>query len=271
MINKLIPYFGGKQNLLEEIIRLIPSHNVYIEPFCGGASVFFSKQLAKFNIINDLDDGIYAIYYCIKKDPERFYAFLNNIPYGMRAYRKAQKFIKEGNCNLFILAISKFIMLTHSIYHRGTSFNCSLTGGEVRNYNNYIDINRQRVLIDKIKQCCLCKMDALRIIKTYDSPNSFFYIDPPYINTICGDGVYSKYTEEEYLKLIDLLKNIKGKFILSNYKSNIDLYCDNNGWNRMDIEKKLFCNSMNKRIGVKTENLKTESLVWNYDICNKLW
>lgn len=31
-----ISYYGGKQNMLKDILPLIPEHTIYIEPYFGG-------------------------------------------------------------------------------------------------------------------------------------------------------------------------------------------------------------------------------------------
>jgi DNA adenine methylase len=48
-----ITYYGGKQQLCQIILDLIPEHQLYCEPFCGGAAIFFAKEPAKVEIIND--------------------------------------------------------------------------------------------------------------------------------------------------------------------------------------------------------------------------
>lgn len=40
-------YYGGKQRLASKIIELIPKHVTYVEPFAGGAAIFFNKPLVK--------------------------------------------------------------------------------------------------------------------------------------------------------------------------------------------------------------------------------
>lgn len=39
-----ISYYGGKQRLISKILPLIPEHNLYCEPFLGGAAIFFAKE-----------------------------------------------------------------------------------------------------------------------------------------------------------------------------------------------------------------------------------
>ena len=48
--------------MLKHILPLIPPHRIYIEPFCGGAAVFFAKQPAQLSIINDTNKEIVNFY-----------------------------------------------------------------------------------------------------------------------------------------------------------------------------------------------------------------
>lgn len=51
-------YDGGKGNLYQKIINLIPPHQVYIEPFLGGGAVMRHKRPAMLNIGLDLDQRV---------------------------------------------------------------------------------------------------------------------------------------------------------------------------------------------------------------------
>jgi DNA adenine methylase len=61
-----VSYYGGKQRMLRHILPLIPLHDKYVEPFCGGAAVFFAKQQAKLEIINDKNGEVVNFYRCCK-------------------------------------------------------------------------------------------------------------------------------------------------------------------------------------------------------------
>src|SRR5579862_8405341 len=53
-----LAYIGGKNRLAKQIIELIPDHKTYIEPFAGGAQVFFHKEPSEVEVLNDLDGEV---------------------------------------------------------------------------------------------------------------------------------------------------------------------------------------------------------------------
>ena len=53
-----VKYWGGKQQLVPRLLRLIPEHQTYCEPFFGGGALFFAKPLSRVEIINDLNDNM---------------------------------------------------------------------------------------------------------------------------------------------------------------------------------------------------------------------
>src|SRR5579862_8485693 len=57
-----ITYYGGKQKLAKELLPLIPTHRLYIEPFMGGGALFFAKEPSAAEIINDLNGNVTNFY-----------------------------------------------------------------------------------------------------------------------------------------------------------------------------------------------------------------
>jgi DNA adenine methylase len=106
--------------------------------------------------------------------------------------------------------------------------------------------------------------DALRIIRSRDTEDSFFYCDPPYYNSDCGH--YDGYSLEDFENLLKLLSEVKGKFLLSSYPSPIlKEYIKKMGWHSL---------SMNMEVTVannspKPRKNKTEVLTANYPITFK--
>src|SRR3954451_23006941 len=53
-----LAYIGGKNRLAKKIISLLPEHTTYVEPFAGGAQVFFNKKPSRVEVLNDLNEDI---------------------------------------------------------------------------------------------------------------------------------------------------------------------------------------------------------------------
>ena len=66
-----ITYYGGKQQLVNTILPMIPSHRIYCEPYFGGGAVFFAKGKSFCEVINDIDDRI-VTFYDVCQDEQMF-------------------------------------------------------------------------------------------------------------------------------------------------------------------------------------------------------
>jgi DNA adenine methylase len=95
--------------------------------------------------------------------------------------------------------------------------------------------------------------DAVSVIKLTDTRTTFHYVDPPYINTDMGH--YPDYTEADFIRLLDTLSGIGGKFMLSSFPSEILAdYTQRFKWRTVNI-------NMARSAG---EGRKTEVLTMNY-------
>ena len=87
---------------------------------------------------------------------------------------------------------------------------------------------------------------ALEVIRRYDTANTVFYLDPPYVHSSRGDASAYGYemTEEDHRELADTLRTVRGRVILSGYRTALydELY---RGWRREDADERL-CRSVRK-------------------------
>lgn len=83
-------YVGGKFYARNSIIPLLPEHQSYIEPFCGGASIYFAKDKVEQNWLNDLDEELIQTLICIRDQPEALAKLVSSykIDSGMHDYFK---------------------------------------------------------------------------------------------------------------------------------------------------------------------------------------
>jgi DNA adenine methylase len=76
---------------------------------------------------------------------------------------------------------------------------------------------------------------AIEILRLYDSPDTLFYCDPPYVHSTRGDtNAYGYELQElEHRQLAEALHRVRGKVALSGYRSALydTLF---KGWRRYD-------------------------------------
>lgn len=77
-INSPFRYAGGKFYARNLILEHIPEHLYYIEPFAGGASIFFAKSKAQKNWLNDIDDDLINCLITIRDYSEKLIDRLKN-------------------------------------------------------------------------------------------------------------------------------------------------------------------------------------------------
>lgn len=117
-------------------------------------------------------------------------------------------------------------------------------------------------MTERLKYTQIEQNDAVKVIRSRDREDAFHYVDPPYINT--SQGHYGGYTEVHYTDLLDVLENVKGKFLLSSYPTEIlKIYTKKNGWFTKKIDKPLTANGAK---GGQTRKRKIEVLTANYPI-----
>jgi DNA adenine methylase len=188
-----IVYYGGKQRLCDRIISLIPSHTIYCEPFVGGGAVFMAKPRSKTEIINDLDGMIAIFYQAMKNDFESLQKRINETLYD-RITHKYAWFIRKFAHKYTDLDIAWAFFVLSSIGFSGTldSFGCYTKGTKARTHENRkLMFNDQ--LHKRFEGIQIENVDAVELIGRRDTEETFFYLDPPYINTC--QSHYDGYTK----------------------------------------------------------------------------
>lgn len=113
-------------------------------------------------------------------------------------------------------------------------------------------------LQDRMANVVVENQDFETLIKHYDRPDAFFYLDPPYFST---EDMYEVGFEwDDHVRLRDTLKNIKGKFLLS-YNDCDEIRELYNGFSMFDFSR---VHSMAQRYEAGKEF--KELLIGNYDL-----
>lgn len=264
-----ISYYGGKQMQVKYIIPLIYApYDCYVEPFFGGGAVFFAKKPDKNEIINDKKDNVINFYKVLKTDFDALYKLVDVSLYSESEYRRA-KIIHDNPCDydnvtrawaFWYLSRSSF----GSIITRGFSFTLKNDNKRARALDN-----RKKefyLLKHRMEYVTIMSSDALDVIAGCDSDKTFFYLDPPYVGA--NQNYYAGYTQGDFDALLDLLKNIKGHFLLSSYQNDaLDRCIKDNGWHEYTYS--VICATGDSRAEHKKR--RVEHLTANYEMHNDLF
>jgi len=257
-----ITYYGGKLNLVSEILPLIPKHRVYVEAYFGGGAVFFAKEKSEAEVINDTNAMVVNFYEVVKNDFENLKQKIEGTLFSRASYTVALSIYRMPHL---------FSKLSQAwAFYVGTNmgFSCQIGSWGYDKYSKRVKAFRNKKLIfneqvvKRLENVQIEHLDALKVIINRDDTDVFFYLDPPYPNS--NQGHYSGYSMEDFERLLTVLAKIKGKFILSSYPYEIlKEYSEKNGWYTKTFNKPL---SARKAENQKPRGRKTEVLTTNYPI-----
>lgn len=252
-----ISYYGGKQMMASRILSLIPAHNLYCEPFFGGGAVFFTKEPSNVEVINDHDERVMNFYRVTKTHFEDLKKLVDLTLHSRKLHDESDFVLKNPILFSRLKQAWAFWVQTNMSYG-----SCLFAGyGYARKKNSQEKkiMNKRNAFIQDYQKRLECTqiecMDALKVIRSRDSKESFFYCDPPYYNAVMGH--YAGYTKDDFEELLKILGRIKGKFLMSSYDSDIlKKYSNKYKWNQLKIQMNLNMSKGKKKIEVLTSNYK---------------
>jgi len=243
------------------------SHTVYVEPFCGGAAVLFSKprRVVTNNnhyreVINDTSDILISLYRCATKCPDELALELEATLYSQSDHARAKVICKNPkDYTQLEIAWAYFVNVNCSFANQlNKGWRSSVAGtNDADTWRNRITSLKEK--LDRLQSVHISCEDALRCIDRFDSPQSLIYADPPYPGT--DQGHYEGYTAGDWIALCDKLDSIQGSYILSNYPQN---YEPKTAQQRIEISATMTA-SNGKTRGSKNETKRIEAL-W---ICDR--
>jgi DNA adenine methylase len=168
----------------------------------GGGSVFFNKKESKQEVLNDKDPVLMTVYETVKEDPLLMAKKVNGV-YTKKDFEELQGTHPK---NLLGRAVRDIILKKVSYLGFGTSY-----------VEQYRKIDKDYVpYSERLKDTILHCEDYKKIVKEYDSPQTFFYLDPPYEGIVPNNNTTEYESNDVSLEeLADILSDIKGRFLLS--------------------------------------------------------
>lgn len=246
--------------MLKHIIPLIPKHTLYTEAFCGGAAVFFAKEPAQGKVINDINLHLVNFYNTLQGDYDRLKARIDQTLHSRDLHAHASYILSapdffdhvERAWAVWVLSKMSFASMLDG------TFGYDFKGGMPKKLRNAKD-DFSEALAERLENATIESRHAFEVIETYDSIDTFHFVDPPYVGSDCGhyEGVFG---EDALVHLLDLLTQVKAKFMLTMFPHDtIAEYAEKNGWITHKIERFISASKTSRR-------MQEEWMVCNYDI-----
>lgn len=257
--NSPISWVGGKYKLSKIIIPLIPDHICYVEVFGGAGWVLFKKNpnISKVEVINDLDGELVNFFQVIQNNWREFVSLFR---YEIVSRKRFNDLIDSGQSDNHIEKAKRFYYLIKCGFGgkiKDSCFPASRTS--ISNLNIYKIPRMIKAAHRRLSRVTIENLDFEECLKRYDSDETFFYIDPPYFGS---ENYYtSEFKKSDHQRLANILRQLKGKFILSinDTPETRRIYCK--GMNIVKVET-IYSISIDKIVDAN------EILVTNYKLKN---
>lgn len=217
----LVHWPGGKGRQLDHLLPLIPYTRIYVEVFGGGGAVLLNRQLSEIEVYNDLDRAIVELFEVLR-DPDDYARFRRKValmPYSRAEFERSLGHREHDN--RVDRSVYFYTMLNQAVSGKRL---CT-TGDWSRNRTiNNADawFARQSTLnavVDRIKNVQLECRDGLDILKQWDTVDTTFYCDPPYVLEARNNNAYYAVEpgDDWHYDLVGVLAEVRGAVVLSGY------------------------------------------------------
>ena len=213
-LQTIFKYPQGSFYIVPKILKLIPPHNVYVEVFGGAACLLFNKKPARVEVYNDIN-GELVNFFRVLRDDTKWKILQEKLaltPYARAEFEEACR-APTGELDDVERARRFFVRVQMSFAGKGETFGYAVARNLPLPHYNKIALFP--AFHDRLKNVIIENDDFEKIFRRYDSPETFFFCDPPYIcHSIRSDFLNLELLEEDHRRLIETVLNVKGKVLL---------------------------------------------------------
>lgn len=259
-------WYGGKYSHLDWLLPLLPSCHHYCEPFGGSAAVLLNREPLPVETYNDIDGEVTNFFRVLRDESERLTRAIGLTPFSREEFAIACEIDPsldpvERARRFYVRARQVRTGLAQSAT-LGRWANCKNTSragmaGAISRWLGAIEDLPDIAL--RLLRVQIENRPAIEVIRLYDSPDTLFYCDPPYVHDTRGDKNTYAYemSNEEHCQLALVLNSVQGRVAISGYDCDLmnALYPSPNWYKNIAPTKTIH----------STKGERTEILWTNYD------
>lgn len=210
------PWLGGKRNLAKRITAILDTipHECYAEPFLGMGGIFFRRtSRPRVEVVNDGGRDVANLFRILQR---HYPQFLEVMRFQLTTRFEFDRLVATNPDTLTDLERA-----ARFLYLQRTAFGGKVSGrnfGVSRDRPARFNLTTLEPLLEdahaRLSGVVIECLDFGDFIRRYDARGTFFYLDPPYWGS---EGAYGKdlFGRQDFQRLADMLKGIKGAFLLS--------------------------------------------------------
>lgn len=233
------PWYGGKFTHLPVLLQHIPPHRTYVEVFGGSAALLLNKDPSEIEVYNDIDSGATNFFRVLRDNEAELIRRLILTPYSREEYNLCRKNWSTCEDPVERARMWYFVASSSFIGRFGHGFAVSATdssNGMSSCVNGYLNrIQNLWKVASRLRTVIIENLDFREVIRRYDTPDTLFYLDPPYHpDTRATDDPYvHELSRSDHEALVDILLGIKGKAMLSGYDNEVYKRLEKAGWRKI--------------------------------------
>jgi DNA adenine methylase len=222
-------YAQGSYRLVKKLLALIPPHDVYVEVFGGAANLLFAKEPSKIEVYNDINSEL-VNFFRVLRDDEKWQKLQEKLlltPYAREEFNLALQ--QAEGLDEIERARRFFVCVQMSFAGKGETFGYSRIVSRPTAYFN--KIAQFDYFHKRLKTVIIENSDFEEIIRRYDTPNTFFFCDPPYIeHRAKSKALNLEMPLEDHERLVRTILQAKGKVLLLGFSHPIYEKLEKQGW-----------------------------------------
>jgi DNA adenine methylase len=261
-----IAWYGGKTKMAKSIVSQFPPHTTFVDVFGGSAAILLAKEPSPVEVYNDIHSGLVTLFRVLR-DPELFpqFEWLCQLTLYSREEMEHCRASWQTESDQVTKAWMFFVATRQGFVGSGAWAYGVVPdkSGKNQNVQRWLNaIDRLAAVCQRLSTVQVEQAAWARVLDRYDTPDTLFYCDPPYVpdTRVSKNDYLHEMDEAAHTALVEKLLTIRGKAVLSGYDHALYAPLGRAGWDtRYAVRRSIAANYKTS----KGRTTRTEVLWFN--------